>query len=167
MTQPTQPIDPDASPADEQMLGQAQRAKFPDRLWECYHALRERNFTPQQSMCGAWAALGRKQRGKYTDRKHIAEILGVHVQTIAGWLSADAPLRVLVDEMRATYWHDRIADIDDAAYRDAIKDDSTAADKKLAYQRAGVLIGEDGASPDTWMQILRAARGEDLEEPNA
>jgi hypothetical protein len=108
-------------------------------------------------MIGAWYALGRKQKGKLVTRAALAEILGCHIRTIEDALHSDGPVRAIAEHLREQYWTERIPDIDEAAYRDAIKADSQAADKKLAYLRAGVLADAEASTPGQWLAMLAAA----------
>ena len=165
MSETPTPLDADApetaapaAPADEAMLQNVARTVPGDRVFEAYWQIRGLGYTCRQAMIGAWLSLGSRQRGPVRNTQQLADLLGCHVREIQREIRDRAPLRDVAENIRARYWRDRIADVDEATYRDAIAPMSSAADKKLAYQRAGVLIGEDGGSPDAWLQLLSAAR---------
>ena len=129
------------------------------RFWECFEKLRGQRYPVEQALAGAWYSLGIRARGKYTTVAAFAELIGRSRQTVQNWLSTDSELRAAAIALRAEFWTDRIQDIDEATYNAALRQDANAADRKLAYQRAGVrLTGEEGEGVDPWQDVLAQAR---------
>lgn len=134
-------------------------AGFTPRFWECYERLRGQRYPVEQALAGAWYSLGIRARGQYTTVAAFAELIERSRQTVQNWLKTESELRAAAIALRSEYWTDRIQDIDEATFNAAISSDGTAADRKLAYQRAGVrLTGEEGEGTDPWQDALAQAR---------
>lgn len=154
-------VDPDAwaalpLPVRASLL-KLDKQKFPEHFWDCYHALLERGHEHAQAVVGAWAAIGRRAKNKNSTTQAIARLANVgSYTTVNRWLYKHGKLFQDAMELRAAYWEDRIPDIDAATFAAAVDPDGTAADRKLAYQRAGVLVGEDAKLSDPWLELIAA-----------
>jgi len=129
------------------------------RFWECFEKLRGQRYAVEKALAGAWFSLGIRARGQYTTVAAFADLIGRSRQTIQKWLGVEGDLRAAAIALRAEFWTDRIQDIDEATYNAAVTATATAADRKLAYQRAGVrLTTEEGEGIDPWQDALAQAR---------
>lgn len=143
---------------EQQLVAELKARGFAPRFWESYAQIRQRGYECRHAAVGAWLAIGNRSRGKTATQEQMGEMLGYsrrQVQRIAGELGA------LVNEIRMQWWQDRIPDVDDATYHAATGMDGTAADRKLAYQRARVsLAGEDAEPVEDWRTVLEQAKAE-------
>ena len=136
--------------------------KLPDMYWQIYAELRARGFEAEVCAVGAWFVLGpeRRSAGMQTQAQ-FARILGVSRYTV---LRHIPKIKGLVQGYRMSWWGERVVHLDEATYRAALSDRSTAADRKLAYQvaaGAGVEVkieptGETGSND--YAELLAVAK---------
>lgn len=148
-------------PISEEAFLKGLNDKFPERFFECYFELRRSSkWTMLEATCGAWLALGKKDRRGHTTQEALAGLINRRREWVSRTL-ANAELQAQAQKLRMAFWDDRIPDIDQAVFEAALSPFGNAGDRKLAYQRARVpLSGEDSAPAEKWKQMLEEMRKE-------
>ncbi len=120
----------------------------PSPMWKAgYDFLRARGVRHRYAALAVWLSLSRDDRGEIKTRDDFAKLMGVSRQTTYQWEERQ-PVRewaAVLQVMRLR--GSRLADVDWATYQRAIGEDTTAADRRLYYQRAGVWEERVGVRP--------------------
>ena len=127
---------------------------------EAYLFLRaEVGMKPKQCFYAAWLSVGKDDRGNMKTHSDVADLLAVNRGTLYDWRTkhglddwAEILRRM---RMRGT----QLAEVDKATYQAATRLDGKSTDRRLYYERAGVLGGDetdldDKKAKDRSMQIL-------------
>lgn len=144
--------------SEQAMIQRLKEGALDSRFWWCYRNLRGRGFGIDDSVIGAWKTCGHRARGKVPTQQALSALLGKERTTFwRRWQNAE--LQATAFALGEDWWKERIPDIDEAVYRAAVFSEGTAADRKLAYQRAKVpLSGEDAEAVDPWADAITKAR---------
>jgi len=158
-----------ALPRDEQaMIAKMKGGNQSQRFWECFERLRLDGFRVRQAAIGAWHATGRANRGRWVSAQSFAvDVLGITRQALHKQIAEGSLLRTRADALREEFWGDKVNDLDVAAYMAAIGVGGTAADRKLAFQRAEVAMNKRLITPDAnaqgvdpWAQLAAAGKAD-------
>lgn len=122
--------------------------------WEDgYRFLRARGVRYRYAMLAAWLSCGSDDRGDLGTRADFADFMGVSRSTTYQWEERQ-PVREWAEMLRVMRLRGaRLAEVDERTYLSAAGETSSAADRKLYYQRAGVwedqqrltLVGDEDA----------------------
>lgn len=125
------------------------------RFWEAFDELHTLGYDAQQAAAGAFYVVGRKGRSGLPMEK-LGLLIGRTRQWVHHQLKTDGPLYAEVMRMRGQYWADKIADLDERLYERTTKSNKvTAADFRLAYERAGVMGAERESGEDAHSALLK------------
>lgn len=112
-----------------------------------YDFLRARGVRHRYAALAVWLSLSRDDRGEIGTRDDFANLMGVSRQTTYQWEERQ-PVRdwaAVLQVMRLR--GSRLAEVDEATYVAAKAAGSSASDRKLYYQRAGVWEERVGVRP--------------------
>lgn len=149
---------------EQEMVARLREGGPSQRFWECFESLRVQGFSVRQAAIGAWHATGRANRGKFVSAQSFAhDVLGISRQALHKQIAEGSALRMQADGLREAFWGDKVSDLDVSAYMAAVGIGGTAADRKLAYQRAEVAMNKRLITPDAnaqgvdpWAQLAAA-----------
>ncbi|RLC80096.1 MAG: hypothetical protein DRJ03_22315 [Chloroflexi bacterium] len=120
----------------------------PSPMWKAgYDFLRSKGVRHRYAALAVWLSLSRDDRGEIETRDDFANLMGVARQTTYQWEERQ-PVRewaAVLQVMRLQ--GSRLAEVDERTYTSATGLDSSAADRKLYYQRAGVWEERVGVRP--------------------
>jgi DNA-binding XRE family transcriptional regulator len=89
-------------------------------------------------MLAVWLSVASYDRGEVKTRADLADLMSVSRQTTYGW-EAKQPVREWAELLRLRRMRgSHLAEVDERTYVKAIGEESSASDRKLYYQRAGV-----------------------------
>jgi len=116
------------------------RAEAPSPAWlDGYLWLRGRGVRYRDAMLATWLSLRRDDRGDVATRSDFARLMGVQRSTTYCWEGRRPEIRQWAELLQVMRMRGaRLAEVDERSYSSAAGDKSTAADRKLYYQRAGV-----------------------------
>lgn len=117
----------------------------PRAAWsEGYLYLRSvRHARPHDAMLAVWLSVASDDRGDLTSRDNFAACIGVSRQVTYQWESRRPEIRAWAEELQFMRMHGaRLAEVDERTYLAASSEDGSASDRKLFYERAGVLKAE-------------------------
>lgn len=119
------------------------------RFWEAFEELNRLGYDPRQAAAGAFYVVGRKGRGGLPMEK-LGLMIGRTRQWVNQQMNPKGQLYAEVMRLMGAFWVDKVSDLDERMYERVMKSNkATAADFRLAYERAGVMReekGEDGHS---------------------
>lgn len=120
----------------------------PSPMWKAgYDFLRARGMRHRYAALVVWLSLSKDDRGEIKTRDDFANLMGVSRQTTYQWEERQ-PVRewaAVLQVMRLQ--GSRLAEVDERTYTSAAGLDSSASDRKLYYQRAGVWEERVGVRP--------------------
>jgi len=121
-----------------------------------YLQLRQQGVAYRDAVLATWLSLRRDDRGGIKTRDDLANLLGVSRVTTYQWEARRPEIREYVERLHiARLRGERMAEVDEATYQAAVAADSSAADRKLFYQRAGVWDENSAADePETAINII-------------
>ena len=132
-------------------------------LWQdSYHFLRARGLNWRSALIATWYSLKRDDRGELASVQALAEFLGITRQRVhqliaqhnlGDWVG-------LLQFIRLGGY--RLAEVDERSYQAASGAESSASDRRLYYERAGVLKQQInvGLGDDPLTALLRDLRKE-------
>jgi transcriptional regulator with XRE-family HTH domain len=106
---------------------------------EGYWILRRRGVPHRDAMLAVWLSLSKDDRGVIGTREELANVMGVSRATTYDWEAKRPEIRRWAEFLQVLRMRgNRLAEVDEKTYDVAVSEDSSAADRKLFYQRAGV-----------------------------
>lgn len=131
---------------------------------EAYRTMRSFGYRPRPAFICAWLSCSRDDRGTLQRVSALADFLGIARQSVYKIIARNK-LREWAEQLRMFHLRgDGLGEIDARTYTAAAAPDSSAADRKLYYERAGVMkqdirvgmLQEETALTD-WLKELRGA----------
>lgn len=114
------------------------------RFWEAFEELIKLGYNPQQAAAGAFYVVGRKGRGGLPMEK-LGLLIGKTRQWVNQQMNPRGQLHAKVMQLQGQFWADKVSDLDERMYERVMKSNkATAADFRLAYERAGVMTEKQG-----------------------
>ena len=112
----------------------------PSPLWyEGYWLLRARGVRFRYAALAVWLSLRSDDRGEIQTRSDFANLMGVGRRTTYDWEKRQ-PVRKWEEMLRLLRLRgSRLAEVDEQTYQAAISEKGGSSDRRLYYQRAGVL----------------------------
>jgi len=115
------------------------QGEAPPAWLEGYLFLRSRGVRYRDAMLATWLSLATDDRGDIATREDFARLMGVSRATTYQWESRRPKIHDWAELLRLMRLRGaRLAEVDERTYRAAVAADSSASDRKLYYQRAGV-----------------------------
>lgn len=133
---------------------------------QAYRYMRALGFRPNPAFICAWLSVGKDDRGSLKTFADLAAELGIARQTVYANI-AKHRLHEWAEQLRLLRMRgERLAEVDERTYGEAVGAESTPAARRLYYERAGVLKApaqpmEEAGRLDAWLAQLREASGEE------
>lgn len=106
---------------------------------EGYLFLRSQGIAYRDAMLAMWLSLSTDDRGDTPTRQEFANVMGVARATTYQWEARRPEIRDYAEMLRVMRLRGtRLAEVDERSYEAASGIESSASDRKLYYQRAGV-----------------------------
>jgi len=103
-----------------------------------YRFLRAQGVRHRYALLAVWLSVSGDDRGDIKTRGDLADLMAVSRATTYGW-EAKQPVQKWAELLRLRRMCGaRLAEVDERTYGKAIDEESSASDRKLYYQRAGV-----------------------------
>ena len=102
-----------------------------------------RGASPHDAMLAVWMSVASFDRGDLKSRDDFSAFIGVSRAVTYQWERRRPQIRAWVEELQFMRLHGaRLAEVDERTYLAAIGESGAASDRKLYYERAGVLKSE-------------------------
>lgn len=115
------------------------RDEAPPAWMEGYLLLRAQSVRYRDAMLATWLSLSTDDRGDVRTREDLANLMGVARATTYQWEGRRPAIRDYAEMLRVMRLRGaKLAEVDQRSYNAAVAIESSASDRKLYYQRAGV-----------------------------
>lgn len=141
------------------------REEAPSGWLDGYLFLRARGVRYRDAMLATWLSLRTDDRGDVRTRDDFARLMGVARATTYGWEGRRPEIRQWAELLQVMRMRGaRLAEIDERTFEAAVGEESSASDRKLYYQRAGVWEESVGVMLQDEAESLRDLVGRGFEQ---